>query len=212
MPLPAIRDIAHDYLFRDRSDMQAAGLSEVTMNHLIRLRDIYNYWLNFPSKRDRDIIRELSTRYGIGETQAREDLRTIKVLLGDLERVSKDYMRYRVTEMANRAYEMAERANNPRDMVAAAKLLKEVHRLDQEDDRASVLDKLVPVVLKFTDDPEVIGLHRIPDHREKIRKLKEQYWLEDTVDVQAEEIDARIDDIFNPSFKYGEEDMQGISE
>ena len=53
MPVPAIIDVAHQYLFADIDKMQAANLPDVTIKHLIRLRDIYNFWLNFPSKRDR---------------------------------------------------------------------------------------------------------------------------------------------------------------
>ena len=89
MPLPAIIDIAHQHLFSDRDKMQTAGLPAATIRHLERLRDIYNYWLAFPTKRDRDIVAELRSRYGIGDTVAREDLRMIKTLLGDLQTVTK---------------------------------------------------------------------------------------------------------------------------
>lgn len=105
MALPAIIDIAHEHLFADHDKMVAAGLPETTIRHLERLRDIYNFWVSFPSKRDRDIVAELRHRYGIGDTVAREDLRLIKVLLGDLQKASKDYHRYRFTTMINRAYE-----------------------------------------------------------------------------------------------------------
>lgn len=198
MPLPAIIDVAHEYLFADADKMAAAGLPEATIRHIIRLRDIYNYWLNLPSKRDRDIVAELRSRYGIGDTVAREDLRLIKNLLGEFQKVSKDYMRYRVTMMLNRAYEKADAANNPRGMVAAAKVLKEVHQLDKDDPRADILDKVVPIVLNFTDDPTVIGIQRMPDFRARIKAAKEKYWLEQTEDIEFEEIDANLDDIFNP--------------
>ena len=46
--IPAILDTAKDYLFADVNKMEAAGLPAVTQRHLIRLRDIYNYWLKFP--------------------------------------------------------------------------------------------------------------------------------------------------------------------
>lgn len=75
--------------------MVKAGLSDITINHVVRLRDMYNHWLNFPSKRDRDIVAEIRQRYGVVESVAREDLRIIKELLGDYQRQSKDYHRYR---------------------------------------------------------------------------------------------------------------------
>ncbi len=198
MPLPAITDIAREHLFADRGKLVAAGLPEPTIRHLERLRDIYSYWVSFPSKRDRDIVAELRSRYGIGDSVAREDLRLIKTLLGNIEKVSKEYMRYHVTQMLERAYEKAEAANNPREMIAAAKVLKEVHQLDKEDDRTSILDKVVPLKLEFTDDPTTIGFERVPDFRDKIRKLKELYWVKETEYVDFEDLDAGIDDLFNP--------------
>lgn len=198
MALPAIIDIAHQHLFTDHDKMVAAGLPEATIRHLERLRDVYNYWLSFPSKRDRDIVAELRFRYGIGDTVAREDLRLIKSLLGDFQKVSKEYIRYRVTQMCERAYEKAEAANNPRDMIAAAKELAKAHRLDQDDERANIIDKIVPIVLSFTDDPAVIGIPRMPDFRKKIKATKERYWSEAIQEVTFEEIDADLDNIFNP--------------
>lgn len=198
MALPSIIDIAHKHLMTDRNKMKAAGLPDVTIRHLERLRDMYNYWLAFPSKKDRDIVYELRTRYGIGDTVAREDLRLIKTLLGDLQSVSKKYMRLRVTQMCERAYEKAEAANNPRDMVAAARELAKAYQLDKEDERANILDQLQPMKFVFTDDPTVIGIPRMPDHRQKIQKLKEKYYSEATEYVQFEDIDAGIDDLFNP--------------
>lgn len=198
MPLPSIIEVAQKHLFSDRDQMLKGGIPELTVGHIERLRDIYMFWVSFPSKRDRDIVAELKHRYGIGETVARQDLRVIKNLLGNIEKVSKDYMRYRVTQMLERAYQKAVEANNPRDMVAAAKALSDAHQLGKEDDRASVLDKVVPVVLSFTDDPTVIGIQRMPDFRNKIRQAKERYFMEQTQDIEFEEIDARIDDIFNP--------------
>lgn len=212
MPLPAIIDVAHEYLFADSDKMVAAGLPEATIRHIVRLRDIYNYWLSYPSKRDRDIVGELKSRYGIGDTVAREDLRLIKNLLGDFQKVSKDYMRYRVTMMLNRAYEKADAANNTRDMVAAAKALKEVHQLDKDDPRADILDKVVPIVLNFTDDPTVIGIQRMPDFRNRIKEVKNKYWMEQTEDVEFEEIDAKLDDIFNPHHLNGNSQSTGLSQ
>lgn len=212
MPLPAIIDVAHEYLFADSDKMVAAGLPEATIHHIVRLRDIYNYWLSYPSKRDRDIVGELKSRYGIGDTVAREDLRLIKNLLGDFQKVSKDYMRYRVTMMLNRAYEKADAANNTRDMVAAAKALKEVHQLDKDDPRADILDKVVPIVLNFTDDPTVIGIQRMPDFRNRIKEVKNKYWMEQTEDVEFEEIDAKLDDIFNPHHLNGNSQSTGLSQ
>ena len=212
MALPSILDAARQHLFADIDKMRAAGVPPATVSHLLRLRDIYNYWVAYPSKRDRDIVAELRSRYGLGDTAAREDLKLIKVLLGDLQKPTKDYMRYRVTMMLNRAYEKADAANDSRNMVAAADKLAKVHHLHDDDERASVLDTLIPTRLVFTDDPTVIGLNRMPDFRTKIPKVKDKYFVEATEDIEFEEIDAQLDELFKPMPDYGNKNSTGLSE
>lgn len=73
---------------------------------------------------------------------------------------------------------------------------------------------LVPMMLRFTDDPSVIGIPRMPDSREKIKKMKEQYWSEATEEVDFEEVDAGLDDIFKPLPPYAaspDSDSAGLS-
>ena len=105
--LPAILDTAKDYLFADVSKMIEAGLPEKTQRHLIRLRDIYNYWLQFPMTKDRELVAYIQQVYELQPTQAYADLRLVKALLGDLQKSTKEYHRYRFIEMVNAAYEMA---------------------------------------------------------------------------------------------------------
>lgn len=212
MALPSILDAAHTHLFADRDKMVAAGLPEATIRHLERLRDIYNYWVTYPNKRDRDIVDELRKRYGVGDTVAREDLRLIKVILGDLHRTTKDYHRYRFLEMISAAFDKAQEKNNVMAMVAAADKYAKYMQLDKEDERASILDKVVPIVLSFTDDPEVIGIKRLPNFREKIKKMKEKYWTEATEEVDYEDVEAeRLDNIFKPLLPDGITAPTGIS-
>lgn len=120
MPLPSIADAAQQYLFTDRDKMIRSGVPEATINHIIRIRDVYSYWLQFPQKKDREIVGELMRRGNIQRSAAYEDLRLIKQLLGDLNKVSKDYARYRFLQMVERAYEVAENSGDARSMVAAA--------------------------------------------------------------------------------------------
>lgn len=204
MPLPAISEVAHEYLFYDADKLAAMGYHEATIRHLVRLRDIYSYWLSFPSKKDRDIVCVLKSRYGISETAARADLRLIKVLLGNFQKTSKDYHRYRFSVMINKAYDKADMANNTRDMVAAAAQYARYFALDKEDEQdGNIAETIVPVVLKFTDDPEAIGFKKIPDAREKIKKLKKELFTETTQFVEYEEIDAELDSLFKPEMPEG---------
>lgn len=198
MPLPSIADAAQQYLFTDRDKMIRSGVPEATINHIIRIRDVYSYWLQFPQKKDREIVSELMRRGNIQRSAAYEDLRLIKQLLGDLNKVSKDYARYRFLQMVERAYEVAENSGDARSMVAAADKLGKYMGLAEADEVDKGYDKIPVQIFAVTDNPEVIGLKRLPNARDRIKAMKQKYWNEEIVDVEAEEVDYDIDSIFHP--------------
>lgn len=198
MPLPSIADAAQQYLFTDRDKMIRSGVPEATINHIIRIRDVYSYWLRFPQKKDREIVYELMRRGNIQRSAAYEDLRLIKQLLGDLNKVSKDYARYRFLQMVERAYEVAENSGDARSMVAAADKLGKYMGLAEADEVDKGYDKIPVQIFAVTDNPEVIGLKRLPNARDQIKAMKQKYWNEEIVDVEAEEVDYDIDSIFHP--------------
>lgn len=84
MPLPATIDIAKENLFASIDEMRERNIPEVIQQRLIRLRDMYNYWLQYPRIREQEIVLELQKRYNIQKSAAYEDIRIIKYLLGDL--------------------------------------------------------------------------------------------------------------------------------
>lgn len=198
MPLPSIADAAQQYLFTDRDKMIRSGVPEATINHIIRIRNVYSYWLQFPQKKDREIVGELMRRGNIQRSAAYEDLRLIKQLLGDLNKVSKDYARYRFLQMVERAYEVAENSGDARSMVAAADKLGKYMGLAEADEVDKGYDKIPVQIFAVTDNPEVIGLKRLPNARDRIKAMKQKYWNEEIVDVEAEEVDYDIDSIFHP--------------
>lgn len=198
MPIPAIIDTARIFLFADKDEMDRNGLPAVTQNHLIRLRDLYNFWLRFPKKTDREIVAELSSRYGLAKTQAYTDLRLIKAILGDFQKTTKDYHRYRFIEMCQEAYEVARNIKDARSMVAAADKYAKYTQLDKEDIVDRGYDQIVIQPFEPTDDPTVIGIKPVPNIREKIEKKLKQYWCEDIDDIQFEEVEHNEDDIFKP--------------
>ena len=109
MPLPATIDIAKENLFASVDEMRERNIPEVIQQRLLRLRDMYNYWLQYPRIREQEIVLELQKRYQIQKSAAYEDIRIIKYLLGDLNKATKDYHRYRFIQRNEESYEMAKR-------------------------------------------------------------------------------------------------------
>ncbi|MBQ0119575.1 MAG: hypothetical protein KBT13_00425 [Bacteroidales bacterium] len=206
MMLPAILDTAKDFLFADVSKMVEAGLPEATRRHIIRLRDIYNYWLQFPMTKDRQLVDHIMQAYELQTTQAYADLRVVKALLGDLQKASKEYHRYRFIEMVNAAYEIARINRDAKSMVAAADKYAKYTQLDKEDLVDRGFDKIMIQPFKPTDDPSVAGFKPVPNIRERIQKKIASYWSEEIQEVEFESVEFNEDDIFKPKPKTDEND------
>lgn len=204
MSVPATIDVCEKYLFADISEMSADGLPEVIQQRLLRLRDMYSFWLQFPRKKDLEIVAELELRYKVSKSTAYEDIRIIKRLLGDLAKTTKDYHRYKFCQMIDETYEMAKRIKDARAMGAAANYYGKYTQLDKEDILDKGYDKIVVQPFEPTDDPSVLGIKAIPNIREKIKSKIQQYWSEDIEDVEFEEVEFNEDEIFNTKLKKDE--------
>lgn len=196
MPLPATIDVCEKYLFADIDEMTANGIPELIQQRLLRLRDMYNFWLQFPRKKDLEIVDELEHRYSVSKSTAYEDIRIIKRLLGDLAKTTKDYHRYKFCQMIDESYDMAKRIKDARAMAAAANYYAKYTQLDKEDILDKGYDKIVVQPFEPTDDPTVLGIKPIPNVRERIKSKIEQYWSDDIEDVEFEVIEFNEDDIF----------------
>lgn len=198
MPLPAIIDTARDHLFADVTDMQRAGLPLATQEHIFRLRDLYNYWLQHPRIKDKEIILKLQQDYKLGKSQAYSDLSILKLLLGEFQKTSKDYHRYRFIEMINEAYEVARVNKDAKAMATAADKYAKYTQLDKEDEINFDYDKIAVQAFVPTDDPSVAGFKPVPNLREVIRNTIKKYEKEcEYIEfVEVEEADFNPDNIF----------------
>ena len=176
MPLPATIDIAKEYLFTSVDEMREKNIPEIIQQRLLRLRDMYNYWLQYPRIREQEIVLELQKRYNIQKSAAYEDIRIIKFLLGDLNKTTKDYHRYRFIQRNEESYEMAKR----------------------EDAKDLGYDKIVIQPFQPSTDPTILGIRPIPNIRQRIADKIKQYMNEDIQDIRFEDADFNEDDIFNP--------------
>lgn len=208
MPVPATIDVCQKYLFADVNEMVADGVPEVIQKRLIRLRDMYNLWLQFPRKKDLEIVGELERRYKISKSTAYDDVRIIKRLLGDFNKTTKDYHRFRFCHMIEESFEMAKRTKDARAMASAANFYGKYTQLDKEDILDKGYDKIVVQPFEPTDDPSVLGIKAIPNIREKIKAKITQYWADDVEDVDFEEVEFDEEAIFNPKLKSNETVLQ----
>ena len=197
MPRLPILEICRRDLFTAEEQL-AAHYSPDQVQHLIRLRDMYNYFLSNPDHKDRQLIQEFAARYPIAHSQLYADLATIKALLPVLASSSRDFHRYRYNEMILETYQMAKLRKDTRTMEKAASSYAKYNRVDLEDEQAVPYDQIVVQPFTATDDPTVLGIKPIPNLQQKIKDMVAKYRAEtlDIEDIDYEEPDLEESTLF----------------
>ena len=171
-------------LFATPGEMAENGLKEEEQTRIIQLRDVYNYWIAYPTTRERDILKLIEDRYGHSRQVAYKYVALLRSLLADLGKVSKDYIRFQFNEMIRDAYDEAKKAGNIDAMVKALGQYAKYNQLDKEDVLDTRWETFRPQQFIMTDDPTVIGFKPIPNIREKIKATIHRYWNEQIEDVR----------------------------
>ena len=119
---------------------------------------------------------------------AYEYARTLKTLLGNINKASKDWWRYRTNTMLEYAYQRAVASDNIDAMVKAASQLIKNNNLDKEDRQSYEWEQIKPQTFVPTDDPTIIGIKPLENYRSLKEKLLQKYSSSIT-DVSFEDVD-----------------------
>lgn len=185
----AVVERIRNNLFATQKEMEDNRLSEFEQTRILRLRDMYNHWIAYPTTRERDITEEILRRWpDVDRDTALRYVQVLRVLLGDLGKTNKDYIRWRFNEMIMDAYYMAARDHNPDAMIKALDKFAKYNQLDKADVLDNHWETIKPQTFIMTDDPSVIGFKPIPNIREKIAAKIHQYWNEQVEDVRFVEM------------------------
>lgn len=197
MPLPAIITVATADLFTDEATLRQK-YQDVQVVHLLRLRDMYNWYLSNPDAHDRQFVDECRSRYSLCKSQAYEDLALIKKLLPALTQSSRDFHRWKANEMLLETYRMAKARKDTKTMEKAASSYAKYNRVDIEDEQAVPYEDIVIQPFRATMDPTVLNLKPIPNIDEKIAAMIARYTKEsmDIEDVEYEEADLDEQELF----------------
>ena len=190
-------DVCRVDLFTAKEELEQR-YPAVTVVHVLRVREEYNWFISNPDAKDRQFIEFAVSRFGIVKSQAYSDLALIKALLPNLAQASRDFHRYRFNEMILETYQMAKKRKDTKTMEKAASSYAKFNRVDLEDEQAIPYDKIVIQPFTATDDPRVLGIEPLPNLKERIRKMQEKYRREsmDIEDVSFEEADLEEQELF----------------
>lgn len=201
-------DLARQEMFTPREELEKR-FSPERVEHLIRLRDMYNFFLNDPAGRDRNFVDKFRAKYNISQSMAYADLALVKQLLPALAPASREFHRKQVSEMLLETYNMAKARKDVKAMALAAKELGKVNRVDLDDEKELPYELIVVQPFSPSLDPTLIGLKRIENLEEVKARLRKQL-AADNPDI--EDIDYELADLEEESLFPDTEDETSISE
>ena len=209
MPRPAILEICRKDLFTNEVQLREQYAPE-QVAHVIRLRDMYNWYLSNIDAKDRAFVDTACSRYKVSKSVAYADLLLLKNLLPILGAASRDFHRFRYNEMILETYQMAKARKDTKTMEKAASSYAKYNRVDLEDEQAIPYEDIVVQPFTATDDPRVLGIAVVPDIRNKIQQMLKKYRREcmDIEDVDYEEPDLEEKELF-PIEEDGKEESYG---
>jgi len=167
-------DTYADNLMLPVAELREKGVEEQMIQRIVRLRDIYNFMLRNPLKKDREYIDYIQANYiedgkPLSKRKAYEDIEILHAIIGNLQQCSKEWHRWRFNNMIMEGYAIAVRQ---KDAAAIAKLAQQYgkfNRLDQADEHDHGFDEIPRLV--FTFDVSVLGFKPIPNARKVIDGL-----------------------------------------
>ena len=197
MPLPSALDACKVDLFSSDEDLRQK-YPVAFAERVMRIRDMYNYWLANPSMKDRQLRDQIMSRYDVSQSCAYSDISIIHQLAPLVQQNSRDFHRVRYNEMILETYAMAKARKDTKTMERAATSYAKYNRVDLEDEMAMPYDEIVVQPFCATLDVTVLGLPAIPDVYSHIDKLTKELSRDfaDISDVDYEEVDLEEDKIF----------------
>lgn len=197
MPLPATINVCQTDLFTAENELRAK-YDEITVQRVLRIRDLYSYVIANPDTKDRQFVERAVSMFKVSQSCAYNDLAIIKAILPMLSKASRDFHRWRANEMLLETYRMAKARKDTKTMERAASSYAKYNRVDLEDEQLIPYDEIVVQPFTATDDPTPLGIKPIPNIQERIKKMLDKYIAEsiDIQDVEFEECDLEEDELF----------------
>lgn len=167
---------------------------------IMRLREMYNYWLANPSMKDRQLRDAIVERYNVSQSTAYSDINIIHSLVPLLSQKSREFHRARVNEMFLEAYALAKEKEDAKTMGRIAESYAKYNDCDKDEELALTYDEVKTQPFCATSNPEPLGIKPIPDLQNYIARLTRELSRDfaDIVDVEYEDADLEEDILFAP--------------
>ena len=160
-------DTIADNLMYSEGELRAKRIAEQTIRRIIRLRDIYNYMLRNPLKKDREYIDYIQAMYHdengkpVTKRLAYEDLEILHAVVGNLQQCTKEWHRWRLNNMIMEGYAIALRNEDAAAIARLAQQYGKYNKLDKDDEHDRGYDQIPKIIFVF--DVSKMGFQPIPN-------------------------------------------------
>ncbi len=156
---------------------------------LDRLKQIFTRWHENPLITDIQMRDYIMSNFGVGRSQAYDDMNLVVKLFGSAPKAEKEFMRMKANRLLQSATAAALAGDDKqaKALTKIAEVIVKNNQLDQPDGEDYQWEEIVPKDESFSVDPTVIGIEKVPDIEEKSRRLLQQYTKEiDNIDVDEQ--------------------------
>ena len=187
MPLPVNIEQYQLNLFSSIDEMKESNLPQQTIDRLLRLRELYTVWRNYPAMSTKEMVERDQKSHGVNQRQAYDDIKLIKILMGNLEQESRDWQRLVFNRRCDEIYNAAKRAGDFKSAEKANADYAKYNRLNEPDDLRIDPSSIVPMVKEPSSEPTVIGSNPPKDWRKKMEHYQ-QKWRTEATDTDFVEV------------------------
>lgn len=177
------------FLFASEEEMNEANLTANQQSRLLRLRDMYLYWLRHPAYSDKAVVAQIVHQYKVCLSVAYEDVRLLKICLGNLGQVTRQWCQYVFMQRCEEGFAMARASGDANAFAKVLSALGKFTRLDHDEDIGPDYSQIIPQRFELTTDPTVAGFERIPNIDKKVRDLQLRFAKESEEAVYVQIID-----------------------
>lgn len=168
-------DTISDNLMYSEEELRARKVAEQTIRRIIRLRDIYNFMLRNPLKKDREYIDYIQAKYTddngkpVSKRLAYDDLEILHAIVGNLQQCTKEWHRWRLNNMIMEGYAIALRNEDADAIAKLAAQYGKYNKLDKDDEHDRGYGQLPKIIFVF--DPSSMGFQPIPNKNKVMDRL-----------------------------------------
>ncbi len=172
-------DLYSDNLMLPVETLQANKMAPQVISRILRLRDIYNYMLRNPLKKDREYIDYIQASYTgsdgkpLSKRKAYEDIEILHAIIGNLQQCSKEWHRWRFNNMIMEGYAIALRKEDAAAIAKLARQYGKYNQLDKEDEHDRGYGEIPKIV--FTFDVSAMGFQPIANLQHVIEELEAHF-------------------------------------